>query len=152
MNNARIRLVVTAVLFLGWIGWLAYLAATTTRPVVLSRPQFLVSTLDVIAQVEGDHPALTVTVVEVHWPPGQEDWKGKVITVINLPACEGWHGPDTYILPLVKDGERFQVASLPTTPGYGSSAGALPPRERIYPLTAETRRQLDSIQKPDHSR
>jgi len=41
-------------LFLAWISWLAYLAATTTHPLVLSRPQFLVTDLDVIAEVGGD--------------------------------------------------------------------------------------------------
>ncbi len=40
------RLILAAALFVAWIGMLAILAATTTRPVVLSRPQFLVSDFD----------------------------------------------------------------------------------------------------------
>src|SRR5262249_10524960 len=150
--NARTRLVLSAVLFAAWIGWLAYLAATATRPIVLSRPQLLVSTLDVIARVDadGDHPAATVPIVKVHWPPGRDDWKDKTITVSNLPECSGWDGPGEYILPLVNDAENYQVARLPRSPGYpGPSAhGPLPPL-RIYRRAPETERQLEAIPKPD---
>ena len=38
---AVVRLAVAAALFAGWVGWLTYLAATASRPVVLSRPQVL---------------------------------------------------------------------------------------------------------------
>jgi hypothetical protein len=51
MKPSRVRLAVCALLFLGWIGWLVYLSATTTRPVVLSRPQFLAADLYVIAEL-----------------------------------------------------------------------------------------------------
>jgi hypothetical protein len=51
MKPSRVRLAVCALLFLGWISWLVYLSATTTRPVVLSRPQFLAADLYVIAEL-----------------------------------------------------------------------------------------------------
>jgi hypothetical protein len=53
MKRSGWRLALTAVLFLGWIGFLAYLAATTTNPVVLERPQFLTADLVVLADVDG---------------------------------------------------------------------------------------------------
>src|SRR5689334_762472 len=96
MSRAKMRLLLAAGLFAAWIGWLAYLAATTTRPIVLSRPQFLVSTLDVIAEVkaESDRPAPTVTVKEVHWQqPGGKVKPGDRLTVANLSTCQGWHSP-----------------------------------------------------------
>ena len=137
---------VTVVLFLSWIGWLAYLAFTTTKPIVLSRPQFLVSDLDVIAEVDGlDEP---VTVKEISWP--QTDAPKKLINtqikVENLRDCQdhGWSGPGLYILPLVMEGMTYRAAAIPPSPGL--SRGAKP---RIYRATPETRAQLRQIRKPN---
>src|SRR5437868_5381758 len=65
----RALLALTVTLFLLWIGYLALLASTTTRPVVLSRPQFLVSNLLVIAELTGvpERPDPTANVTEVVW-------------------------------------------------------------------------------------
>ena len=144
------RLILAAGLFIAWIGWLTYLAATATRPVVLSRPQFLVSELDVIAQVsQGAHgPEREVTVEEVHRPAQEnEELKGKKITVLNLDSIEerdGYSGPGPYILPLKKtDADTFVVVSPPMSPGFEP----MKPRPRIYRATPETLQQLDSISK-----
>ena len=155
MQAARLRLIVAALLFTGWIGWLAYLAATTTKPIILSRPQFLFSSLDVIAQVDAqDHgPVEKVLVKEVHWPPGTGGaFKGKTITVTNLADCDGWDGPGEYILPLEKNGDDLQVTKVPDSPGFPNpGVRPNPARYRIYQRTPDTMRQLESIQKPDHS-
>jgi hypothetical protein len=148
MTGARFRLAIAAVLFLGWLGWLAYLAFTTTRPVVLSRPQLLVSTLDVIAQVSSrdSAPDPDVVVEEVHWPPSrQAELVGHALTVTNLAACQGWTGPGIYILPLVSDGAAYQVAGIPPSPGFIPARAD--DRPRIYPKTPETVAQLEEIHK-----
>ena len=145
------RLVFFAGLFLIWICWLVYLAITATRPIVLSRPQFLVSKLDVIAEVRANDskPISDVEVREVHWPPKQADQlAGKKITVVNLSQCDGWNGPGLYILPLEEttDGKQdheYQVARIPLSPGFNPSTS----KPRIYPKTPETLRQLNSIHK-----
>ena len=156
----RWLLVVSAILFVAWIGYLLYLVIETARPtvqlwppritksqpVVLSRPQLLISTLDVIADVQARNgqPEPDVTIEAVQWPPSQQDRPAqKQIKVSNLVGCEGWKGPGRYILPLVKNGEEYRVARIPPSPGF---EGGLP---RIYPATAETERQLQSIQKPE---
>jgi hypothetical protein len=141
------RLVLFAGLFVVWIGWLAYLAITATRPIVLSRPQFLVSKLDVIAEVHANNgkPAPEVEVREVHWPEkGMNDLVGKRIKVVNLSGCEGFTGPGLYILPLVKDkGDEYKVAGIPLSPGFNP----LSSKPRIYPKSPETLRELNSIHK-----
>jgi hypothetical protein len=149
-SRKRWRLIVAAGLFIAWIGWLTYLAATATRPLVLSHPQFLVSELDVIAQInQGQHgPDREVTVEEVHWPAQEnERLKGKKITVTNLDSIEerdGWQGPGQYILSLKKTGaDTFAVVSPPMSPGFEP----MKPRPRIYRATTETLRQLDSVTK-----
>jgi hypothetical protein len=146
-NPAFRRFLFFAALFLIWIGWLAYLAVTATRPIVLSRPQFLVSQLDVIAEVHSNNgkPVLEVDVREVHWAAkGIDKPAGKKISVVNLDKCDGYAGPGPYILPLTKDkGDQYQVAKIPLSPGFNPSSS----KPRIYPETPETLRQLQSIHK-----
>ena len=157
---AKVRLGVAAFLLFSWLSWLAYLAITATRPIVLSRPQFLVSTLDVIADLgEADgHANSEVKIYQVHWPPsGQAGLVDKTITVTNLSRSsatggwtfpDGWKGPGQYILPLVVNGDNYRVAAVPLSPGYEPAHPQdLPPR--IYPVTPETLHQLEEIPKPD---
>lgn len=143
MKRAVLRLVLAIVLFAAWIGWLAHLALTASRPIVLSRPQFLVSNLDVIAQLTSPDAA-EVPVQGVHWPPAAKArFEGKKLRIANLAECAGWAGPGPYILALTGSGENFRVAPTPPSPGY-SGLG----QPRIYPLTPETEQQLDAIHKP----
>jgi hypothetical protein len=157
MSRARLRLILAAVLFSGWLGWLAFLAFTSGTipgppgvrkpPVILSRPQFLESTLDVVARVEetDGQPDPHVKVLQVLWPKAREDQAGKVLTVTNLGASKGWSGPGEYLLPLeASDPKTYQVAMIPRYPG-------LDPREQrphIYPNNAETMAQYGEIHKP----
>jgi hypothetical protein len=140
-------LIATALMFAGWIGWLAYLAATTTPPIVLSRPQFLVSKADLIADLKDQNgrPSSRIQVRDVHWPArGHETLLGKTITITNLQECQGYAGPGTYILALVPQGsDEWRVAGIPPSPGYEREAAP-----RIYPLTHETSHQLDAVPKP----
>jgi len=157
---AVVRLVVAATLFAGWIGWLVYLAATQRNPVVLSRPQLLISDLDVIAQV--DDPKEKVVVKEVYaWRQnGDPPTVGTALEIANLDKCRrfprdnekadavppDWQGPGLYILPLRKVDEHYEVALIPPSPGF--SPALIPGPPRIYPLTDETRAQLKAIKEP----
>jgi hypothetical protein len=149
MKNPKLgRLVLIAVLFALWIGYLAYLALpTTTSREVLSRAQFLVSNYDVIAQVNAEPngaPDTKVVVEQVHWPKEAEKISGQTVTVANLTVhATGWHGPGRYILPLMKEDSTYRVAPIPRSPGFEGS-----PHARIYSATEQNLRQLDSIPKP----
>ena len=158
-----------AALFVAWIGYLLYLVLETarptvqfwppritkTQPIILSRPQFLVSKLDVIAEVreKDGRPEPEATVIAVHWPPEKQNQLiDKTIKVANLweedrgRSCEGWNGPGRYILALVENGPDYQVARIQPSPGFDT---ALP---RIYPATPETEAQLGTIRKPEAAR
>src|SRR4051794_27467537 len=105
MPAARLRLVLAATLFLLWIGWLGYLALTAARPVIVSRPQLLVSALDVraaVAAADDGSPLPAVTVLEVLYPPGKQP---QHLSVTNLGQCQGWEGPGEYLLPLIPSGD-----------------------------------------------
>ncbi len=149
LKSAKIRLALAAVLFAAWIGWLVYLVVTArgvsfSPPVVLSRPQFLVSQLDVIAEVErADGNPSEVTIREVSWPKEEKKLAGEKIRVTNLSKCDGWNGPGEYILPLIKSGkDGYEVTPQPLLPGAGAG------RPRIYPSTPQTRQQLQALPKP----
>jgi hypothetical protein len=144
MGSARLRFWLALAAFLLWLSYLGYLVYETRQNrVVLSRPQFLISTLDVIAEIDSPDTD-KVLVKDVHWPPGHEDLVGKTISVINLAESkEDWIGPGEYILPLVTQGTSYRVAPLPRSPGFPAYTA----RPRIYPATPETRRQLQDMQK-----
>ena len=169
MKFAVVRLAVAAVLFVGWIGYLSFLAATTRNPVVLSRPQFLISQRDVIATYQGGDK---FRVDEVLYPQGApESEKGKTLIVGDLKDCQtfspenGWQWVkdhplaegQQYLLPLqtaagpppagaAPPDAMMDVVPIPPSPGFPpSSAVAGPPR--IYPATPEVRRQYAPIPK-----
>ena len=155
MDVKRARLYVSAGLFLAWLTWLFYLVLTTTRPIVLSRPQFLISTLDVVGHVNvvNGKPEPRVGIEEVHWPTGRQI--SPAITVTDLDRCvvrtQGgtWH-TGSYILPLIEDHGNYRVADIPASPGYNPDFADS--RPRVYEASPQTRRQLDEIHKPARRR
>lgn len=157
MTAAKVRLLVVAGLFLLWIGYLSYLAlpTTTARDVktsdgavrefgILARPQFLISTLDVIAQVD-DPAAPTVRIAEVIWPlTALGKFEGKEVPVKNLAGSRGWSEPGLYILPLVQQGPDYYLAPIPRSPGADTASR----QPRLYRATPVNREQLRLVPKP----
>src|SRR5262245_54717796 len=96
MRPAVARLALCVVLFLGWLGYLAYLVRLG-EPVVLSRPQFDFSQFVVIAKVSEDKE---VTVKEVLYPKAPDvkgrPSEGDKINVANIDFQEA----GSYLLPL----------------------------------------------------
>jgi hypothetical protein len=160
MQRSKVRLVIAAALFCAWISWLVYLAATTTRPTVLSRPQLLVADLVVIADVkEGPNGPLPQVAVREILPRDRK--LPPTITVTNLPMFQGklgrggteefkgWEGPGTYILPLKDNHDHdhtYDVVDIPPSPGFPPHRRPAP-RTRIYPATPATEEQLKAIWK-----
>jgi hypothetical protein len=153
MKRPRLLLAIAAVLFFGWVTFLAYLAVGHYRnPVVLSRPQVLVCNLVVIGQVDGpETPSVKVLEVPYAVPADAAPARDSVLEVDNLKDCAGWAGAGRYILPLSlgPGGKKYAVTAIPRSPDYPGG----PPR--IYPATAETEAQLRQIlerQKTEGSR
>ena len=151
MKAAAWRLVATAVLFAGWIGYLAYLVAATRNPIILSRPQFLVSGLDVVATRKGDD---AFRVDEVLYPAAKdEEWRGKTITVRNLQASQVYSARTgdepvpvdegrQYLLPLdAEEGMNVRVVPTPPSPGYKTG------RPRIYLFDGAVLKEYKTIPK-----
>lgn len=154
MKKSGWRLAVAAVLFASWIGYLAYLAATTTQPIVLSRPQFLSTDVFIVGEVSANPTAANqpedwVTVKKVVWAANADDSKRTKVQVKNLSevdADHGWHGPE-YVLALTRTkegGDVFVLTPLPRTPGFYGDKG------RIYAATPATLRQLEMLKEQYH--
>jgi hypothetical protein len=154
--SPRARLMVAAALFLGWIGYLFFLMINSRDPVILSRPQFQVANLHVVAVLTGgDFPDGTITIKEVLEAPEVADEKlqGQKVSVKDLEekveenkqdrAITGWRGPGEYLLPLLKLKDGLRLAPIPLSPGYRPFQAA--ERLRIYPATPQAMRQREQI-------
>jgi len=153
MKRSRLWLIVTALAFAGWIGYLFYLTRSVERPPVhLSHPQFQIAEAVVVAHLDDeDGPA---RVVEVAFDPGKNLLPGAEIHVANLRdsfhkwlddgGSPEWDVPGDFILPLrrvnqARDGTwTAEVAPLPPSPGLLRGT-------RIYPKTPATMKELHAI-------
>jgi hypothetical protein len=145
----RLALAATILAFVLWIGFLTFLAATSSHPVVLSRPQFLVSNLIVLAHVSGtDHPEPTVEVLQVVWPREPEAGvkASAKLTIEDLKLARGWEGAGEYLLALTRQAGATKVTAVPASPGFPASAAQQADRLRIYRDTPNTRQQLAEIE------
>lgn len=156
---AWLRFVLACLLFAGWIGWLGFLAATRRNPVVLSRPQLLVSDVDVVAEVDDpDRPVVVHKVLVSR--AGLAFAAGDTLTVTNLKDCrrqrrsreeqaadvpKDWTGPGLYLLPLrarKNAPDTFEVVVVPPSPGYPREDIPTP---RIYPATPEVLAEYEQV-------
>lgn len=142
--GARIRFQFALVLYLGWLGYLAWQVAITRFPngpaPVLSRSQWAGTDAEVVGIVTGPDELQIKEVL--HAPADLSIAKGKKLTVMGLDAAQRAPkmAPDTgaelWLVPLRKRGDGFLVAPIPSAPGYRAGA---PGEEigRIY-LYSET--------------
>jgi hypothetical protein len=131
MTFPRARLAVAASLFVAWLGYLLTLVLMSRHTIVLSRPQFLVAEMCVIAELTGDGgaPDEKVTIKNVEWSlrPGADALDAKKVRVTNLAEAgpQGYEGPGVYILPLKMQSRdkalldaTWVVPAIPASPGY----------------------------------
>lgn len=150
MKRNLIFLILSVVVFCGWIAWLGTQALRHKNPVVVSRSQLLISQCDVVARVD-DLQKKRVTVEEVLYTQDGGPAKGAAIEVKNLTDAKGFSSPGSYVLPLInqkqKGGEdTYILAGLPDDPGFpydGVDPRSVSPR--VYPYSDEVRRQLAEI-------
>ena len=145
----KARIVVAALLLIGWLGYLFVLVAMTRDPVILSRPQILVSNLCVLAKIDehegGPNPRVRVT--KVLWAVDDDkQLEGRELLLEDLAEVgreQGWAGANEYLIPLIvrKSGKEaaYEVTPLPHMPGFQ------PVRlneRRIYRATEDALRQF----------
>jgi hypothetical protein len=184
VNPKLLRLALAAALFAAWVGYLGYLVyalpAPTNNPLVdslrpaptrltpvVSRPQFLISTLDVVGTVDVAPGTVKIEDVlhspdkispagavgcslRVFYPAGPT--KGDEIHVTNLREADprlpeqGTVGPCLLLLQEKKrdDGTTYRIiAPVPPSPGY--SRGQF----LIYSADRERLAEYHSLKKPE---
>ena len=117
--SPRLRLIVAAALFFGWMAWLGYAAVSKSHGPVVSRAQAAGATQVIEAKIEAgaDHkPQPTVTVVQSL----KGDLKpGTTVEVINLDDAAGFAEAGNYLLLLSKSrtSDAYQVVGPQRSPG-----------------------------------
>jgi len=144
MSRAKFPLIFSACLFAAWLGFLLFLVIES-RTVVLSKPQFLIAQLYVVAEVKDDRgkPSPDVA-IRVLWAQDKADETLKEMTIADLPECgkkQGYHGPGSYLIPVLKLRNRsFAVAAVPQL-----DAKIPADDRRIYPWTPDVQKQVEEL-------
>jgi hypothetical protein len=171
MRPTALRLLIAAVLFVSWIGYLAYQVATRPiratpegpRPLVLSRPQFLLSPLHVLAVVPSNEDPVEVEVKEVLFQKDGTVKVGDTLKVINISKArpphvpqkdptppDDWTRPGTYLLPLQPIGRgEYEVVTIPDSTHSPGRHFDLTNPPRIYPNTPAALAQYHQLPKPE---
>jgi hypothetical protein len=155
--NKRLRFILAAALFLGWMSWLGYAALSKNRGPIVSHAQAAGATQAVIADLTdgaNGKPSQLVTVVE---PLKQgSPVAGSRQFVTNLPQTQGYAGPGRYLLLLTPDPEAvmvreegtemrpLQIVGQQRSPGF-DLAGVGP--QMIYADTPAVRQQAEKLLK-----
>ncbi len=150
MSGARLRLILAALAFAGWLGWLGYAVLQRNNAPVLSRAQLTAATHLLVAEItvgEDGRPEPRVKVVEVL--RGDNVDKANPLEVSHLesarpPGSDGLPSAGTYLLPVVRTGTGYRIAGLPRSPGY--EAVDKPVLPAIYPWNDATRAQLKALE------
>ena len=168
----KVFLAVAAVLFFGWLGWLAVTALTKSHEPVVSHAQAAAASVPVHVRLEAavpdreslllratpngqavtplkgkaDKPAFVIEVVEQLRPNGPA--AGTTIGVSNIDRCTGFTGPGEYLLLLNPDADAT-IDGRPayTLVGQQRSPGAEPDGAApvIYKWGADVGKQVQRL-------
>jgi hypothetical protein len=125
MTRRRVFLIVAAAVFVCWLGWLGYLAAYKTNPVVVSRSQMMASTHFVLAEVTVDPdtglPQKEVTVKQDLRPAGvalSGTIRVENIKLGRVGGAKDFRERGLYLLPLTVAGKDVYTLTVqPRSPG-----------------------------------
>ena len=142
--NPRVRLILAAAAFLGWLGYLGYAAATKSRAPIVSHIQAAAAKAAVVADVtagpEG-RPSAGV-VAEKLW--GDAAPAGPV-EIVNLPGTRGFGGPGKYLLYLVRVQGEWAVVGPQRFHSPGDSIKDTSAAPLIYPWSDDVRKQDEKL-------
>ncbi len=149
MSFARIRLIVAALLFFGWLAWLGVAVSQKGTVQIVSSAQLTAATHIVVGTVTLDASGRAdpkVQIREVFRSLDADKIQG-VITIERVDKCvtplpvNGSRdlAAGDYLFLLIKDGTTFRVAGLPRSPGVEAST---PERPIAYPWSDDVKAQL----------
>jgi hypothetical protein len=120
-DKSRLALIVTAGLFLGWLGFLLFLVIDT-RKTHVARAQFLIAKGVVVVHLKDDGGKANpdVAIKEVLFDPNKSLHAGQNLRLTDLLGCtkkHGYSGSGDYVIALEPHRAGWQIAAIPT-PGY----------------------------------
>jgi hypothetical protein len=156
-NLARVQLFVAAILFVSWLGYLAYLALGQKQPIIVSHSQLMNATSTplnsdaagswVVAEVDLDEKqkpkrAVRIKKVLAGAPIPEESIIVSNLLEARIPPNKPVREKGTYFLPLVgsKDMMKYSIA-----PARGLSPDNQIHGPLIYPWTPEVEEQLKQL-------
>ena len=149
MKPNRLKLLLALTLFLSWICYLGFLVIHTTRgidgkPVRLSRPQFLISQLDLIIKPQMQENTVLAQVTEVLYSALNDKTPkvGDIVTINNLELPETQN--KFWLVPLrsADFGKSFEIVPIPPSPGFSGRT------IKIYPAFDGVLLQYKKLPKP----
>lgn len=149
MTFARLRLLLAALAFFGWMAWLAVTVWNKGTVQIVSTAQLTEATHIVVATVttsEAGDALPKVTVTKVLRVPAGEQIPGeievtrldKAVTPLAINDSRRIAAGE-YVLPLVKSQLGYAIAGLPRSPGF---EGAVLEQPIVYPWTDDVKIQL----------
>jgi len=145
---ARLRLIVAALLFVSWLGWLGYAVSRKGTVQIVSRAQLAAATHLVIAEISVGPDGVPLTRALVKESQSGEKLTGPIVVrnlasaMTPLPIANDSRKPvaGDYLLPLVKLATGvYEIAGLPRSPGYEAQTPRSPV---IYPWTEDVKKQI----------
>src|SRR5262245_38596581 len=127
MTFAKLRLIVAALLFFGWLGWLGYAVSRKGTVQIVSRAQLTAATHWVVAELKVGSDGLPIEKVTVKEVIRGDKITGEIevrrlasaLTPLPVAGESRSPPPGDYLLPLVKVGDGvYRVAGSPRSPGY----------------------------------
>jgi hypothetical protein len=144
MTFAKIRLGLAALLFAGWLGWLAYAVANKGTVQVVSRAQLLVIEVKdasgaaiVKENLRGETASGEIAIV---------NWRTAVLPLSDRKSSDTL-SPGVYLVAVNKVvGNQFSIAGLPRSPGIEAQTAERP---LVYPWNDDVQKQVQALLKKD---
>lgn len=118
----RTLLFLSLTLFVLWTGWLAYLAATSADPVVVSRPQMHLAPIILVADLGPPaNQRVQAQIKQIYKGKDQLPAGDSPLTLAWSEKLCGWHGPGLYLLAVqrpLQAGDAYALVPIPLSPGY----------------------------------
>ena len=152
MTFARIRLLVAALAFVGWLSYLAVAVWNKGTVQIVSTAQLTDASHVVVATVTADDAGNAlpkVTILKVICAPANDPIAGEIEVerldkaVTPLPVNGSRRiSAGEYVIPLVKTPFGFRIAGLPRSPGF---EGAILDQPIVYPWAEDVKIQLRKV-------
>ena len=141
MSTRKSATLLVGLLFVGWVGFLAW-QTRHSHSVVVSRSQWSVAPIRILATVTANPDGRpSATLREVEGLHGQTMLPmADTFDIANLPDARGFQGTGRYFVMLSQVGNSLVLTPIPRSVGYETEQ-----RPLIYTWNSEVQKQVDEL-------